>query len=219
MISVISCSVRSKGLGLVKKALSRQTYKDFEHIIQRRESDLGDKYWTLYSDYNKAVKKAKGDLIVSWQDYTYAKPDTLEKFAVHYEQEPKTIVGAVGNKYADDTWAVMTWKDPRERDDQGSYYNVNHVDIEWNLCSIPREAIYEVGGFDESLDYYSSLCGLDVLQRLWLIGGYEYKLDQTIKSYSLEHGRLPKWQENTPFKGAWENKCKEYILKPTLHYL
>lgn len=219
MISVITPTVRPEGVGLVKKALSKQTYKDFEHIVQGRESELGDKYWTVYSDYNKAIEKAKGDLIVSVQDYTYFKPDTLEKFAFHFNQEPQTIVGAVGNKYKDTDWKVMTWKDPRERDDQGSYYEVNHNDIEWNLCAIPKEAIYEVGGFDETLDYYSSLCGLDVLQRLWLRGGYSFKLDQTIKSYSLEHGRLKGWDANTPFNGVWQDKCLEYIQEPVLSYL
>lgn len=41
--------------------------------------------------------------------------------------------------------------------------------------------------------------GISIVDRLNLIGGYEFKLDQTNKSYSLEHGRLPDWEEKTQY--------------------
>ena len=221
LVSIITPLGRSKEkLQVVEKALKRQSFKDYEWLIEERQEPLAQgKYWDVYAGYNRMVKRAKGELLISWQDSTFAKSDTLEKFVYHYQQEPKTIVSAVGNKYSDDSWTVKTWQDPRERDDQGSYYYVNHPDIELNLCSLPKQAIYDVGGFDETLDYYSSLCGLDVLQRLWLQGGWKFALDQTIKSFSLEHGRLKGWDENTPFKGAWEKKCEEYQNNAKLNYL
>lgn len=234
-ISVITLSCRKKGLVLVERALKRQTVtkENFEWIIcspYKPEVEIPhiwiqdspkpkDLYWQVYRQYNQAIRRAKAPLIVSWQDYTYALPTTLEKFYFHYQTEPKTLVTGVGNKYADETWAVVTWKDPRERDDQGTFYPCFYNDIEWNLCAIPREAIYAVGGFDEGLDKYSSLCGLDVLARLNIIGGYDFKLDQTIKSFSLEHGRLPEWEENSPFNGVWNAKLKSYLEHPILNYL
>ena len=165
------------------------------------------------------LREATGDLIVTWQDYTYSPPDTLERFLFHFNREPKTIVGAVGNKYADDTWKVKTWQDPRERGDQGSFYQCYYNDIELNLASFPKQAFYDVGGFDEELDKYSSLCGLDVLARLSIIGGWDFKLDQTIKSFSTEHGRLPEWEENSPFRGVWQNRLKNYVKNPVLGHL
>lgn len=218
-ISILTPSIRKEGLALVEKSLRRQTFTDYEWLIDDSpEKDEGD-YWGVYKAYNRLLRRAKGELIISWQDYTYARPDTLERFWGHYETEPKTLVTAVGNKYSDDKWRVMTWKDPRIRSDQGSYYGCYFNDIEWNLCSVPKEAIYSVGGFDETLDKYSSLCGLDVLARLNMIGGYDFKLDQDIKSFSLEHGRLPEWEENSPFNGVWQKRLVEYKENPILGYL
>jgi hypothetical protein len=218
-ISIITPSVRPQGLELVNKALRRQTFTDTEWLVDMDDTKNKGDYWGIYKAYNRLIKKAKGELIISWQDYTYANPDTLGKFWQHYQDEPKTIVGAVGNKYVDDKWTVMTWKDPRERADKGSYHYCKFNEIELNLASFPREAFYAVGGFDETLDAYSSLCGLDVLVRLNILGGWDFKLDQTIKTYSLEHGRLPDWEENSPFHGVWDTKLQDYNKQPILSYL
>lgn len=219
-ISILTPTVRPEGLDLVKRALARQTFRDFEWVVVQPEGDKPDGlYWTLYRDYNRGVRQCKGELIVSWQDHTFADPMALEKFWAHYTQEPKTIVTAVGNKYEDDTWQVMTWRDPRERTDHGSYYPCFFNDVELNLCAFPRDAFYAVGGFDEDLDKYSSLCGLDVLARLDIVGGWDFKIDQTIKSYSTEHGRLPGWDEHSPFNGVWAQRLAEYREHPVLSYL
>lgn len=232
MISVLTPTIRQGGLSLLREALRRQTVP-FEWIIGspfKPEIDIPHKwvkdppkekgdYWTLYKIYNAMIREATGDLIITWQDFTHTPPDTLERFEFHFKNEPKTIVGAVGNKYADTDWKVKTWQDPRERADQGSFYEVFPQDVEYNLCSLPRKAIYAVGGFDESLDKYSSVCGMDISMRLEILGGYTFKLDQSIKSYSTEHGRLANWEENEPFKGPWQEKLKEYKKNPILGYL
>lgn len=243
-ISVITVSCRPEGLKIVNKALKRQTFTAYEWIIvmpygmTEKAMELycnvpngnvtvlldpptfKDDYWAVYKSYNEAIKNAKGELIISWQDNTFADPDCLEKFWFHYQQEPKTIVSAVGNKYADDTWSVVTWKDPRMRTDEGSYYPCYYNDIEWNLCAISKQAIQDVGGFDEEWgDRYSSVCGLDVLARLNIIGSWDFKLDQTIKSYSLEHGRLKDWDKYLPFGEPWQKRLKEYKKNPILSYL
>lgn len=220
MISVITCSIRPEGLALVEKALKRQTHRDFEWIIQEREDLPKDCVWTLNRDYNKAIKKAKGELIVSWQDYTFAKPDALEKYWYHYEQEPRTIVSGVGDKYQDNTWTVKTWQDPRERDDQGTFYPCYFNDIEGNFCAVPTGAFYAVGGFDESMDRYYGMDFFSVLDRLNMVGGWDFKLDQTNKSYSLEHGRLnPQWDEFNWLGDRYNQKRLSYVANPVLPYL
>ena len=231
-ISVLTPSVRENALEIVKTALKRQT-EDFEWIIGspfKPNIDIPHKwvkdpgknegdYWSIYKTYNAMLREAKGDLIVTWQDATHTPPDTLERFLFHFKNEPKTIIGAVGNKYSDKTWRVKTWQDPRERDDQGSFYQCFFNDIELNLASFSKQAFYDVGGFDEYLDKYSSLCGLDVLARLNEIGGWDFKLDQTIKSFSTEHGRLPEWEEHSPFHGVWQKRLDYYKEHPVLSWL
>lgn len=239
MISVITCSVRPEGLSLVEKALKRQTLKDFEWIIvtpldvttldrtvdhanyiyvpepARQAGDV----WTLNKAYNAAIAKAKGELIVSIQDYTYVEPQALEKFFYHYQQEPKTLITGVGNKYQDDTFTTETWHDPRQREDQGTFYPCYFCDIEFNFCSIPKAAFYAVGGFDEWLDHYYGMDGYSVVERLNLLGGWDFKIDQTNRSYSLEHGRPKDWEEKNALHGPYNERRKSYLQNPVLDYL
>lgn len=230
-ISIITPSVRHEGLKLVERSLRQQTFTDFEWIVgsptpptltidykwvKDPPKNEGD-YWTLYKCYNAMIKEAEGDLIISWQDYTYVKPDTLERVWTHYQANPKAIIGVVGNKYSDETWTNKIWKDPRDRGDD--FIDCPFFDVEWNWCAIPKQALYDVGGFDEELDKYSSLCGADVAQRLEFLGTYQFKLDKSIKTYSTEHGRLPEWEEHSPFGEVWKNKVKQYRANYKLNYL
>lgn len=219
-ISVITPSVRPEGLDLVDKALKRQTFRDFEWIVQGKDKPTAEGYaWTLNHDYNVAIKKSKGELIVSWQDWTFADPETLEKFWFHYQQEPRTFVTAVGNKYTSDNWTTMTWKDPRERTDQGTYYPCYFSDIEWNLCSLAKQILYDVGGFDEELDRWYGMDGYSVNERAMLLGNCDFKIDQTIKSYSLEHGRPEQWEEKNAIHGPYQERRLSYLAKPKLDFL
>jgi len=219
MISVITPTNRDKkALELVDKALKQQSFRDFEWIVIRPEKIPSYLCWSLNRDYNKAIRKAKGDLIVSWQDYTYAKPDTLEKFYFHFKNEPKTLVSAVGNKYSDDSFLVEMWKDPRIEEGK-TYYEVPFHYIEFNLCSVPKKAFYDVGGFDEELDKWYGMDGYSVVDRLNMIGGYKFKIDNTIRTYSLEHDRPPNWEEKNAIHGAYQERRKFYLVNPKLNYL
>lgn len=220
MISIITPTSRGKeSLELVEKSLSRQTEQNFEWIVEYASQPLPGNVWSLNRDYNTAIKKAKGDLIISWQDFTYADPECLEKFLFHYNQEPKTLVTAVGNKYSDNTWSIMTWKDPRERSDQGTYYPCFFNDIEFNLCSIPKEALYDIGGFDEYLDKFYGMDGYSVVDRINMLNKYDFKIDQTIRSYSLEHSRPALWEEKNALHGPYNDRRLAYLANPTLSYL
>lgn len=236
-ISVITPTVRPDGIELVERALRIQTFTDFEWLIVAPHHNwvlrtkvesvkrLLEPYkkegtvWNLNRAYNYAIKKAQGDLIVSWQDWTYARPDTLERFYTHFEQEPKTLVTGVGNKYSDDTWTSEVWKDPRKRTDQGTYYPCYFNDIEFNFCSVPRQAFFDVGGFDEELDKMYGMDGYSVVDRINMLGGYDFKIDQTIESYSLEHPRPEKWEELNAIHGFYTARRPFYLENPVLYYL
>lgn len=234
MISVLTPTIREEGLPIVKKALDRQTFRDFEWIIGSPfetkvgiwvEDDFELGVWTLNRIYNKMIKQAKGDLIVSWQDFTFADPDCLERFWNLYQAEPKTLVSAVGNKYEQvyPARVNMLWKDPRENNNNGSYYPCYFTDIEWNLCSVPKKALYDVGGFDEVLDFRGfGMDGYSVNERINDFGGYDFKLNQAIKSYSLVHGRIADWDKNNligePYVKRREELKKEGVW-PILPYL
>lgn len=234
MIDIICPTNRPGSLKIVDKSLKRQTYKDWNLIVCSPEDpnltipykwikDPGKKegeYWSLYSVYNLLVKESTAPLLVSWQDNTFLMPTGLEVFWKHFVDDPMTIVSAVGDKYSDEDFVIKTWKDPRKRTDFGTYYETIPNNIEINMASFPRKSFFDVGGFDEDLNKYSSLCGLDVLIRLDVLGKYKFMLDQTLETFSLEHPRPDFWSENEPFQnGVWAEKQRQYKVNPVLNYL
>lgn len=187
-ISVIIPTVRDTTLN--EKSLKRQTFRDFEVIIQRptRPLPVGN-FYQLNHDYNEAIKKSKGELIISYQDQIEIPPDTLERFWEHFKMAPQVIVGAVGDQYSTLIPPVRVWTDPRKRVDQGTFYMCYPIDIEFTLCSIPRKALYDVGGFDESYDAGAAVGEKELMLRMDK-AGYKPYLDQSIEYRALAHPRL-----------------------------
>lgn len=234
MISIITPSIREDGLEIVRTALKRQTYKDYEWLVGSPflylhgtwiQDDFEGGYWSLNRIYNKLIDNASCEHIVSWQDFTFADPDALEKFVYHFKTEPNTFVTAVGNKYTS-VYPILgekVWQDPRETDRYGTYYPCYCNDIEWNLCSFPRQALYDIGGFMEDFDFEGyGMDGYGVLERVNEIGGYDFKINQTIRSYSLTHDRYEDWDTHNLINGGYE-KMKRRLKKkgvwPVARYL
>jgi hypothetical protein len=234
MISVITPTVRPLGLKIVADCLARQTFKDFEWVIVAPRGILskelfstfpplkvrvvetpgkGDAYWSLNRDYNAAIRRSRGSLIVSWQDYTWADDDALEKFSTLFKTYPHALVSGVGDKYSDQEKSETLWRDPRRTTEYGTFYPCNFSDIEWNFCSIPRNALLEVGGFDEALDFLGfGMDAYSVNHRIAMTGAYDTYLAQDIESYSLAHGRPFGWEENNLIHGGYKARV-EYLQK------
>lgn len=228
-ITVITPTIRSLGLKLVKQALAYQDFKSFEWIIcspKRMEKEiaevLGDfpytfignpplkdwQVWDLNYSYNRMIEKSQGDLIVSWQDYTFGDADLLWKLWTHYLDDPKALVSVLGNKYPDDDFDIPAWIDPRYARNE-----YNWQDIEWNLCSCPRKILYDIGGFDEQMDKQFGLDGYSVNHRLVDSKIANFKLEKESKTYSLFHGRDKDWDKNNFLHNgraeAYEARVKE----------
>jgi hypothetical protein len=234
-VSILTPTIRLQGLKLVEVALKNQDMQDYEWIVGSKEypknidipflwvkDDFEVKVSTLNRIYNRMIERAQAPLIISWQDYTHTKADTLQRFLTHYEHEPRVLVGAVGNKYATvyPEVGAMVWKDPRERSDQGTYYSTGFENIEWNLCSCPKKALFDIGGFDEELDNYYGMDGYSVGERINMLNRYDFTLDQSIKSYSLVHGRPVDWEEKGAIHGPYEIRQQYYSQNgPVLPYL
>lgn len=210
-ISILTPSVRPEGLPIVNTALRRQTFRDFEWIIGSPfDPELGDKWsednhrdgvWSLNRIYNSMIKQAKGDLIVSLQDFTFVDPDALERLWRHYLADSSTLVSGVGNKY-DKVYPELgeiLWEDPRKTSGLTTFNN-----IEFNFCSIPKKALYDIGGFDEEMDFkFFGMDGYNVGERLTDLN-YKFFLDTSLKSYSLGHGRVDNWEELNGIHGPYQ---------------
>lgn len=198
-IVVITPSIRPEGIPIVQKALEAQTFVDFDWIICSPfdphnwatwiKDDFKGGLWTLNRSYSAMAKQADCDLLVSWQDFTSAGEDTLERFWKHYEYDDKLVVGAIGDKYEKDDWKVKTWTDPRKPGVCG------FANVEWNLSSCPKQSLKDIGYFDDEMDFLFLGCdGLQVNNRLSETG-HTFYVDDKIRSYSLGHGRIADWDK------------------------
>jgi hypothetical protein len=245
MISVLTPTVRPELVEINRKSLEKQDFKDFEWIIgtpfpekfkhikdavivkdpPKRDGD----FWVLNRAYNEMLKKAKGELIVSYQDGIYCDSDALSTFWFWYKEKgPKWCVTGSGNIYSklDDFGkpVVQVWSDPRRAaiPKEGQVYEVYPVDWEINFASAPKQAFYDIGGFDEELDRLGfGMDNVSVCDRLDA-AGYKFWIDHGLECRGLKHGRLPDWDKYHNMHGNYEKRKNELIDKgiwPKLSYL
>jgi len=221
-ISVITPTIRPEGLDVVKKALERQTYDDFEWLIGSpfdpkmgkwvKDTFKGG-YWTLNRIYNKLIKKSRGDIIVSLQDHTFITPEALDKFMFWLNNNKNYIISGVGDKY-DKVYPEMgtkLWVDPR-KSLRNEFRACKFNEIEGNFCAMWKDTLVDVGGFDEGLDFKGY--GMDwynVFDRLNNTGKYEFYIDETNESFSETHGRVKDWDEHNLINKGYEVNDVDYL--------
>lgn len=234
MISVVTPSCRSEMLPIVQKCLQRQEFHDFEWIITTPFSPIeldrildheqyvyvyeGEKkpgtYYSLNMAWNKAFRAAQGELIVSIQDGLWFPPTLLESFWNHYQSNPRALVGAVGNQYdhiENGKPEHCVWVDPRRRTDFGSLYEVGPREIEYTCCSIPRQAIVDVGGLDEKFDTFAALSEKEMNARMDKLG-YKFYLDQGLEYRAISHPRLSEeWDTRYDAGCVYYQQCLQEI--------
>src|SRR5574343_1586160 len=117
-VSVVTPTIRPEGLDVVARALGKQTFQDFEWLVCCKEErpfythefydwmykegkfevikdDFRGGFWTLNRAYNKLFKEAKGDIVVSLQDFIWIPEDALEKL-VKRIKETDGVVSGIG---------------------------------------------------------------------------------------------------------------------------
>lgn len=225
-------------LEIVAKCLKRQTFKDYEWIIVAPQKlfipidrEIGHDYqfefiaepkkrsgdfYNLNKAWNAAFKVAKGELIVSIVDGIWFEPDLLERLWTHYQNNSRACIGAIGHQYkklANGKPEGLIWRDPRVRKDQGTFYEINFIDLELCVASLPLEGIKAVGGIDEEWDKYAALSEKELVARMDKLG-YKFFLDQSMEYRAIHHERLsPDWdkkyQEGCDFFAKCLSKINE----------
>lgn len=243
-VSVITPTVRRDGLNVVREALKKQTFRDFEWLTgspfeplfeeaTHIQDDFVGGYWSLNRIYNALLKSANGEIIVSLQDNIYIPPDGLQKFVDNLKTLGKqALISGVGDQYARvgkyGKPELKIWNDPRKTTQYGTLYECTFPDCEWNWCAFYKQALIDVGGFDEELDL--TCRGVDAFavdERLNDLG-YKFYLDQTNESFTIRHDRSSyggekSWNESHGlFNGEYEKRkkqLKESGQWPRLGYL
>lgn len=225
MISITTPSVRPNMLPIVAQSLERQNFKEFEWLIgspKDLENDIkkavgnipfvfvpeppaneGD-FYNLNKCWNALFKQVKGELIVNIVDGIWFPSDTLTNLWTNFENDPKSCVGLIGHQYeanGADRPMVMVWRDPRDRQDYGSFWEIEWIDFELCLASIPHKAILDVGGCDIKGDQFAALFEKEMCARIQKLG-YKFFLDNSFQYRALQHPRIHGEEE-------WNKKYKE----------
>ncbi len=204
LISVCTPTIRPRGLEIVQECLSEQTYTSFEWLVE-----VGYGGHDLNASCNRMIRRAKGEIFVSIQDYTKVPPDFLEKIAKAYKKD--TFYTIPLGKTID--WERIEW-DWRKQAENCTW---NQWEIDAGFC--PMEALWKIGGFDEKLDEKWSFDNVSVGYRAQAFG-YKFDVFHGTEAVAFDHDK----KEPHPFRKDfdpehWKEVLDSYRFEPKLEYL
>lgn len=94
---------------------------------------------------NRLLHRAQGELVISLQDYIKVPPEGILGFLEAYKNGAEFMTAPVGHcdteEYTNPTW---DWRKSTDK------CNWDGWEIDWGAA--PRQALLDIGGFDEELD-------------------------------------------------------------------
>jgi hypothetical protein len=151
-VSVLTPTIRGlQALRPVEQSLKAQAFGSFEWLIEYGDGKTHD----LSAAYNNMLRRARGELVVSAQDWLWFGPDGLQKFWDAYQSKPGYFFTApvpkapslavVGEQflYRGDLEHEWRSKEPGE-------CLWPNWEIDW--AAAPLQAFKDIGGFDEYFD-------------------------------------------------------------------
>lgn len=178
MISVFCPTIRPKGLEITQKCLENQTFQDFEFLV---EVGLPSKGCDLNASYNRMLRRAKGELFVSLQDYIKVPDDFLEVcWKTYLEHKDTFFTVPVGQT---DDWKSVRW-DWRKGAKEADW-------MQWEIdCGFaPLSALNGIGGFDEELDKGWSFDNVNVGLRAQM-AGFKFGVCTLTQGIALAHNKI-----------------------------
>lgn len=201
-ISVLTPTIRPEGLKVVQECLKRQTFKDFEWLVEVSVPERGH---DLNQAWNRMLKRAKGELIVCYEDYTKILDDGLERFWKAFQDHPGTFFTAPLGKVRE--WGDQPnwdWRAHKQNDSQTDYTDCRWDTCEMDWAAFPKEAIFKIGGFDERLDQWWSCDNVNVGCRADL-AGYKFKCVFTNPAIAWDHDHNMPHPFRKDFKPVFNN--------------
>lgn len=196
-ISVLSLSIRPKGLEITRESLLKQKFRDFEWLTEINCTGEPD----FNGAMNRLVSRAKGELIVSLQDYIKVPPEGLQSFWDAYKDGGEFMTAPVGQcgteKYTNPKW------DWRKHTDKCEW---NGWEIDWGAC--PTKLLKEIGGFDERLD---GAFGMDnvIVGKKAEKAGFKFSCVKDNQVLGFDHARGSEHE----FKDKRDTHMADYILR------
>lgn len=209
-ISVLTPTIRPEGLEITRRSLLVQTFRDFEWLVDINCTGEHD----LNASYNRLLRRAQGELIVSLQDWIKVTPEYLQKFWDAYQVQPNTIFTAPVGKVDDWGQAEARW-DWRAYEDAKPKWDCWEIDS----GAAPRKMFYDVGGFDEALDQWWSFDNVSVAKRAHILG---WKVANVFgnPAVALDHDKREKHPFRDRFRPALvQMRMDSYEEEPVLDFL
>ena len=220
-ISVIIPTNRPDSLEHARSSLSAQTLKDFEVLVGSPLDpsfgrwvidDFKGGVWSLNRIYNRLLAEAKGELIVTLQDFIWIRPDGLARFWDVYERT-KGLIAGVGDQYGqvglDGSHGEPCWIDPRRNRLWTSPIPIGTDNIgqmvrkalhptlhEWNWAAMPRDVIMGVGGMDAEMDFLGFGCDNTSAVERMFDRGHCFFMDYGNEAFCQHHDRIPDWDKH-----------------------
>jgi hypothetical protein len=208
-ISICLPSVRWDSVQINYQSLLKQTFpqRDFEVLIcapfnrfeftnvrwlDNPSKNPGD-YYSLMKSWNRLFSNAKGELFVTVCDNEWIDREALERLWNRYEENPRALVSGIGNHYrdvlSDGIGIDLVAPDVRPSQMLKRFQMSSVANCDQALCSIPRRAVYDVGGVEEEFDKVASNGEQEMLERM-IQAGYTTWVDQDVKYVAKYHERL-----------------------------
>lgn len=209
-VSVLIPTNRLGGLELAARSLVHQTFTDFEVLVGSPfdpgpgpwrwiKDDFQGGFWTLCRIYNRLIDRARGELLVSLQDYIWVPPTGIERFVLACDKTHGGVTGVSDQFTAiglDGKPGPMHWRDVRR-----DYYPGTELQAmpsaghEWNWSCTPKTTVLDVGGFDEEMDFIGYCgCAISVVERLY-DAGVPLHIDPLNEVLAQTHGRPVDWDD------------------------
>lgn len=210
-ISVLTPTIRPAGLEITRAGLIKQYFRDFEWLVDINCSGEHD----LNAAYNRMLRRATGELIVSLQDWITVSPDYLQRFWDAYQAHPKTMFTAPVGKVDDLVTHTNARWDWRAYEDAKPQWDCWEIDS----GAAPLKMFYEVGGFDEYLDQWWSFDNVSVAKRASIFGWGVMNVFNN-PSLALDHDK----REAHPFRDRFrpalvKMRMESYETSPKLSFL
>lgn len=216
-ISVITPTIRPEGLKVMQECLREQTFQDFEWLT---EIGIPNKGHDLNAAFNRMIKRAKGELIVFYEDYTKILPNGLERFWKAYQDNPNTCFTAPLGKVKE--WGESPrwdWRSSKQNKEQTDYTNCEWNTLELDWGAIPRKILFEVGGFDEELDAHWSCDNLNIGCRINL-SEYKFKCVFTNPAIAYDHDAHAPHPFRSKYKPLFnDSRMKQFRSGLRINYL
>lgn len=190
-ISVLTPSIRPEYLHITQECLEKQTFTDFEWLT---EIGLRNRGFTLPSDLNNMIRRAKGDRIVMLQDCIQIEPDALERINALPNDLWTFPVGQVMEFGNEPEW---DWRTTNAGELIGPHY------WEADFASAPTQAFFDVGGYDEEFNKGWSWDNVEVARRIYK-AGYKGFCNADIRGIALKHDSI----RTHPFRTSRESNEK-----------